>query len=1319
MSNVSKYLVRANVALTSNYKLVVDKKYNLYLESYDSNEILSDKKYKGFNISHENFLSERLSKFYENVPIDKSFEVRNLISTDQVQLEYKNQYDDIYYSGAKNVEYNKYIEEFQYNTTLKIEPKKLPKYFFIFRNEGSGYGDYDIKTDLKTDIINSKLIHVTNMLPNDNLGKFFKKNYIDDDFIPDSPFTLNLNLYEFSKWHGYNYYSGGTIEKSLFIDDHFNVQDNDFDFEKFITDGFKNNGVICANYLNLVHLFDDTNANTFIPKNDVSDYYSIEEYPFLFDMINKGDLNESDFIFINDSGKLKFNPLKVISYRNRWSINRYSGYYIDDLKEILKISPYVSTEVIDDDPDIIIENNIFKKNGNFISPLKNEYNPESPVYLKIKDTFYLIEKTTNNDIEQYHIVSDEIINDNLYSIIKLSSDPIKISYEYDSTLGYKNFIKTINDDFYINNIIKLYNNNSSQIFIIKIFDKFYKLNVRHDKIYINTDEVLECNNVQFKSILINDINIETTRVPSKDMDIPYFEIYIPVFTEIGDFDFTHLHTKHANYEYETTILANTDLSTITYFEPYEYTVKRPMFFKYDLVTPTPIKNLKIQTNYKYSIKDNSNEYKLFENPYILPESSEYAANGDLYTINNLNLTDIWNVNQYVNKFGYSGSNDVNSLMYKLNNSFEYWGINNKGFDIHEKQISIFAHNLDWFYTFGTPVKRHIDSVIENSTIYNSNYKKYMYEYYRTLNIDLEQLITPFSSNIIIRNNKINFNYNNYINNTRFDVLSYFLDQDMNLHQYDDIYHIKDVNRFAILNNSGYTDNANFFYKGLNGYINYCELNDYNDPESSKTYYSAPDLENYKMSAIFIGKETEDTTLHGKAGLEFIINKYHKHILICAFIYVPYGSVTELDYTYRDLYYSDDRYIRYSVDDGLGGSIYTNSELKIHDMILFNIYDIMLNNKMTAPGFSNIAYKIVGPNKEYTITNVETTAITSVLTLNEEHNYIESNKIVINSVIYTIKSKIDNYKISIENFTGSVNDTVKYAQSVKPFEFVLYNYNETCVNTNVNKLSTDNAKILLNNDINLITNDIKVELTDNYLYPVLNNDNSIIYKNKFIENINTNTNLDIIKRYSGNYEPIINNIELFNKTKLKLFHSELYTISAEIINNKKVISVVKRISITDSVNMNTYSSLYKDLNKNIYKNFLLNLGELYTPDLHNVYVTPYNIELKLDTNYFYITFYIDTEQLDIPSTPSYNNKIINIYYVMDKNIYFNFELKDFSLIKEQIIPKVDIDMKNTKDIRLLYPYLDEHGMTTMDRSIFKSNWDNTFFYAKEKNKYNTI
>lgn len=86
--NGSLSLLRSNVALTTNVKLMVDTKYNLYLESYSVNRELSDKQFKKFQITADSFLSQRIASFYKGLPTDIAFEVKNDIISDTIQTNY-------------------------------------------------------------------------------------------------------------------------------------------------------------------------------------------------------------------------------------------------------------------------------------------------------------------------------------------------------------------------------------------------------------------------------------------------------------------------------------------------------------------------------------------------------------------------------------------------------------------------------------------------------------------------------------------------------------------------------------------------------------------------------------------------------------------------------------------------------------------------------------------------------------------------------------------------------------------------------------------------------------------------------------------------------------------------------------------------------------------------------------------------------------------------------------------------------------------------------------------------------------------------------
>ena len=423
--NESIYLLRSNPALSTNIKLVVDTQYNLYFESYSASPELSDQKYKKFQINSTSFLSERMAFFYTDMPADTAFSVKNDIKSDTIQNDYSMQYDDIYYSGARAVEDVRYAEEFQYNTTLKIDASTLPKWFFIFRVDGAGdvgvtqtFNVYPSVLNplepngVDTVLFNFKVVQVYDLSSNTDLGQLFQKNYIDDEVLPKSCFELNLKDYEFSTCNGYDYNFGGVVSKSFFLNEYMQNQTTHFELESFITDGFKKNEVIAANYLNVSYLFTDTVSDILFPGTT----YNINQYKFINDYITQGIIKQTDIATgPNSLGEITFN--NNIPYSKKWTINRYSGFYIKNLNKFDKLSPVIPAQ-LKNDPTINIVNNNFMIGSTPVDPTTGGWNANHLYYVKINKDYYLIEKT---DAGNYTLVSNSttntIINMNIIDVI--------------------------------------------------------------------------------------------------------------------------------------------------------------------------------------------------------------------------------------------------------------------------------------------------------------------------------------------------------------------------------------------------------------------------------------------------------------------------------------------------------------------------------------------------------------------------------------------------------------------------------------------------------------------------------------------------------------------------------------------------------------------------------------------------------------------------------------------------------------------------------------------------------------------------------------
>lgn len=726
-------LLRTNPALTTNVKLVVSKKYDLFLESYNTNRELSNDRFKKFNIRPEDFLSERIARFYRNIPSEIAFDVKNDIDIETAQNDYDLQYDDIYYSGALNVEDNRYKEEFQYNTTLKIGD--LPKHFFIFRCDGVGMIDFNNNIDY---FKNLKLIHTYDLTEKTDLGKLWKKNYIDDDELPRAPIELNFRRNEFSSWNGYNYKSGGTQKISFFLEEYFRDENDYYNLEKFIVQGFRKNDVIAANYTNVSFLFDDTVADVFIPGVQ----YFLNDHPYIYRLIQRNEITTEQYSFVLDNVTNEYYYVfnDYVPFRKRWSTNRYSGFYADDLKYIDQVSPYIGVK-FKTNQNIVVQNNVFLQNNTTVNPVDGVFTKDLPVYLKIKNKFYLVELNENND---YVIVSDELINGNLDDLIQNQQEPIKIEFELDQNVSNKHqsYLKFLDNSYYWNDNFNLYENG---VCIIEIDETMYSLyfDINNEKCYINTDEYIVCNNNQLFRKLGNE-NAKSTnvRILTEDDSVMYFKLYFIKFTEIKDFDFDRTDTVYTKQEYEIN-------NNINY--------NRPGIYKRDINDQNFPMGLYFEKNYNIYLRDGNSISALFTNgnDFLLPLASEYAAMYDLYKLDKMdNLSDIWSVNQYVNKWGINNSINNNSYPYKINNNLTVSGQYNFTSNLYTQNVNINQLNLDYFFTLGQPLDyNEYNDPVNNFVNYSSNTLDDII--FRTLNIDLDNI---FNSNTIHDIYKFDINF---------------------------------------------------------------------------------------------------------------------------------------------------------------------------------------------------------------------------------------------------------------------------------------------------------------------------------------------------------------------------------------------------------------------------------------------------------------------------------------------------------------------------------------------------------------------------------
>jgi hypothetical protein len=275
-------LLRTNPKLTTNIKVVADSKNKIYLESIDANPFLSKSIYKGFEVSGNGSYSYDLSRFYNQgsklLPKNIAYSVFEEDDSTTVKNRFNQQYDFTYGYGMYPKNSQLYTEEFSLLAPLWLERDNVPDFFVIFKMDGpvtvnandSSYSGQNIDTlqilntlvedpsNFYENIIQkASIIKTFDLTERTELGKYIR-NHVNDSGFPESPFYASFEKGQNSYWQGMSYTKGGfcRIAEDFYLD-YTLVDKTLIESEDFITDGFKRNGVVCANLINLEFLFDD------------------------------------------------------------------------------------------------------------------------------------------------------------------------------------------------------------------------------------------------------------------------------------------------------------------------------------------------------------------------------------------------------------------------------------------------------------------------------------------------------------------------------------------------------------------------------------------------------------------------------------------------------------------------------------------------------------------------------------------------------------------------------------------------------------------------------------------------------------------------------------------------------------------------------------------------------------------------------------------------------------------------------------------------------------------------------------------------------
>lgn len=712
-------LVRTQPRLTTNVKVVVDSRYNLYLDSIESIPELNGTRFKKFSFNKDHWYDELLPYFFKDFPADLAFSVKNEDSTN-MSKDFTNQYDEIYQFGARNIENNKnYTEEFEFFAPFYFKGI-LPKSFIIYRIDGPGLTTLN-RLNFKSEFLSKmKVVDVFDLGKTSPLGEWLDKNFITNSSFPKSPLELDFQSLEFSKWCGIDYDSGGYTTKSEFMDQKWEEENSIFDLERSITDGYLSKRIIFPNILNMSYLFDDT-------------------------------------------------PASPTSLR-KWSINRYSGFYLEDLEKIDLISPFTTPELR---RDIIIDSGNLLRSIEFGDPFLNGFDVNNPMYIEYLGSFYKVEKFVESLSQTISPVAQSG---------KFKTDEPTIPqvnrYRIIADIDLSNQHHRLNDRLcYINANNYIMRQIDNQPFIIDDFDmadlniilidgKYHSVIKDGNYLKVYTDYAFTWSkNTSFTYYINKGDSDYLTTISLKELDAnKNFQIFRCKLSNICDFDTNLVDNDFSKFEYDkVNDLSNTE------------EVKMIITDLRSTSSPAVFDDFKFKNEVSY-----------------LPASSDYTGNLETFQIDGKKLNDLWRKNAIHTRWGYQGSNSNSDRPYLLNNN-DIHGPYNRTVNTKLMIPNRKERNLDYFYSINSGTSSYVHHSLHiEKNVNGSQDPEFDFELDKYLGV-------------------ATYSLNDQVYQYDFDYFSLFFDQD-NLFLNGDI--VKHQKKYSILQGGGISLPSDTVFKGI-------------------------------------------------------------------------------------------------------------------------------------------------------------------------------------------------------------------------------------------------------------------------------------------------------------------------------------------------------------------------------------------------------------------------------------------------------------------------------------------------------------------------
>ena len=1312
-------LLRTNVGLTTNIKVMVDTNYKLSLDSIESDVNLSFDKFKKVSFTKDNYYDELIPYFYQDLPADTAFSIKYENDSETMSDDFKNQYDELYNYGARNIIDNKnYSEEYEYFAPLYVTKNGLPKKFIIFRVDGSGIGTLR-KDNFKIEILKKlKTIKIFDLTKESVLGEWIDKNFTNNKYFPDSPLDIDFKSLEFCRWNGIDYQNGGYTYKSLFIDDILDEEKEIFELEKFVFDSYKNNKVVFPNIINFSFLFDDTPCTPEI--------------------------------------------------KRKWSINRYYGFYLEDLEYITSISPYI-TIGLQSDIEILPGNILYSSLSN--NPFVQDWTDKKPFYVEYKGTYYKVEQftetITNQLVKNYNTLSTQesrtkkdlgfrtskgltnsnvikkSVTTNTKSAVEEFGDVTVNKYRLISDLDLSGLTaSSLNQNFGqidINNIIIKDNNvnfsidNFDQqdgnigVWLIEIDGIYHNLIKEGDVIKLSTDYSFTFNQNDY-SYKVAGKSTKVSTVVDFNTGPKKFPIYRVRFTDIKDFDTRIIDTEYSKYEYE----------------------------EYDNLTKTDETKMYLEDILNNTSPVNLDDFVYKGEVVNIPVSSEYTANYETFKIDT-DLSEIWRKNSVYCRWGFQKSLSANDMPYLLNNSLLFEDFNRTAniMDPFPKRIE---RNLDYFYTINSATSSylhhtlHIENV--NNGIIDTNFRFNLEKYLNFENFSHDYFTYLFGKKSSFLKDKIQKNTTKYSyfnvgddsvpNHTLFRGLRFDLYEvngvSLNSKNQIDKINIKSSNMFddykfsILLSDNDYqpifATNSNQII-GLTQSLN--ELTWIIIKEwGMNTQYNIGDIVVYNDMLFTLTTPQSNISPVFKAG----DNLVSSNPITQGFQF--YGKPTifwDPTLPSQDYVYNSGEYY-YNFNNNGVDFWNPTVEYNSNDLVLFKnkYYKSLLDNNRYNP-LESVAWiesfilpsittkwkliEIWDPKKTYGLG--EYVVFNDAVYKTPEPTEVILDLVSKNSTQSKVKQSPD--ETNIWNYLSSlIPDTTKeYTQEIIEMNDSYY----LCVGNNTKSTLDNNIIIYINKKWKNVL--VNINIADNTYINIseTNRDDlyDIIYKKLTALNF-TNAVNDITNKYG--FSDYISYIITEEDGITKKYSYQFYDLRGNKIENIKDLPYLLRCEEADKLNVKVDSLLkraialpntlnpFRKLNNgkivdltqlNYYNNIPVGANIIenqYTPKVFENYHGNKNItthELYRYSGYYSPIFYdiqlFERDEFDLG------------------NYKFDLSLTDFGLMKERKVRKINrkgsqLRLANVNDEKSMYPMLDEFGYSVYDFFIFSSTWDLKYY-----------